>query len=439
MDCENDGKRLNPEVSCESVERSDLYAMPGSSMKVDEGNELEARVVSPPEKSGSLEGRKSARHWWIALAAVAVVAVLFLSGLLPRVKARATLAKETQDMAIPTVSVVQPKRSAPSQELVLPASVQAFVDAPIYARTNGYLKRWYVDIGGRVKAGQLLAEIDTPEVDQQLHQARADLRTAQANLNLSKITTDRYADLLKSDSVSKQDADNAAGDYAAKGATVQSAQANVRRLEELQSFEKVYAPFDGVITARNTDIGALIDQGSASGARSELFHISQCDRLRVYVNVPQAYSQAAKPGMSADLILSEFPGRPFQGKLVRTANAIDPASRTLLVEISVNNPTGTLFTGSYAEVHLKLPSPASNLILPVNTLLFRAEGLRVATVEDGKKVELKPITLGHDFGSEVEVIAGLSGNENVIVNPPDSIVQGQSVRIAQSAPAQGGK
>jgi RND family efflux transporter MFP subunit len=408
-------------------------------MKVDEGNELEPRVVSRPQDSEHPEGRKNARHWWIALAAVAVVAVLFLSGLLPRVKARATLAKETQDMAVPTVSVVQPKRSAPSQELVLPASVQAFVDAPIYARTNGYLKRWYVDMGGRVKAGQLLAEIDTPEVDQQLHQARADLRTAQANLNLSKITTDRYADLLKSDSVSKQDADNAAGDYAAKGATVQSAQANVRRLEELQSFEKVWAPFDGVITARNTDIGALIDQGSASGTRSELFHISQPDKLRVYVNVPQVYSQAAKPGMMADLILSEFPGRPFQGKLVRTANAIDPASRTLLVEISVNNPTGALFTGSYAEVHLKLPTATSNLILPVNTLLFRAEGLRVATVGEGQKVELKPITLGHDFGSEVEVVAGLSGNENVIVNPPDSVVQGQPVRIAQSAPAQGAK
>jgi RND family efflux transporter MFP subunit len=408
-------------------------------MKVDERKELEPRMVSGPDESGNLEGRKRARRWWIALVAVAVVAVVFLSGLLPRVKARATLAKETQDMAVPAVSVVQPKRSAPSQELVLPASVQAFTDAPIYARTNGYLRRWYVDIGGRVKAGQLLAEIDTPEVDQQLRQARADLRTSQANLNLSKITADRYADLLKTDSVSKQDADNAAGDFAAKGATVQSAQANVKRLEELQSFQRIYAPFDGVITARNTDIGALIDQGSASGPRSELFHISQPDKLRVYVNVPQVYSQAARPGMMADLILSEFPGRPFQGKLVRTANAIDPASRTLLVEIAVNNPTGTLFTGSYAEVHLKLPTAASNLILPVNTLLFRAEGLRVATVGDGQKVELKPITLGHDFGSEVEVVAGLTGSENVIVNPPDSIVQGQSVRIAQSAPAQGEK
>jgi RND family efflux transporter MFP subunit len=405
-------------------------------MKVDQRDELKPVAVSPHETPGSPGGGTRARHWWIALAAVAVAAVLFLSGLLPRVKARATLAKETQAMAVPAVAIVQPKRSAPSQELILPANVQAFSDAPIYARTNGYLKRWYVDIGGRVKAGQLLAEIDTPEVDQQLRQARADLRTAEANLNLSKITADRYAGLLKTDSVSKQDADNAAGDYAAKGATVQSAQANVKRLEELQSFQKIYAPFDGVITARNTDIGALIDSGSASGPRSELFHISQPEKLRVYVNVPQVYSQAAKPGMMADLILSEFPGRPFPGKLVRTANAIDPASRTLMVEIAVSNPTGVLFTGAYAEVHLKLPTPASNLILPVNTLLFREEGLRVATVGDGQKVELKPITLGHDFGSEVEVVAGLIGDEKVIVNPPDSIVSGQSVRLAPSAPSQ---
>jgi RND family efflux transporter MFP subunit len=409
-------------------------------MKVDEGNRTEQPVTlrtAGPSEASTRQNR--ARQWWIAIVALVVVVVLFLSGLLPRVKARATLAKETQDMAVPTVSVVQPKRSSPSQDLVLPANVQAFADAPIYARTNGYLKRWYVDIGGHVKAGQLLAEIDTPEVNQQLRQARADLGTAEANLNLSRITADRYAGLLKTDSVSKQDADNAAGDYAAKGATVQSAQANVRRLEELQSFEKIYAPFDGVITARNTDIGALIDSGSSSGPRSELFHISQPDKLRVYVNVPQAYSQAAKPGMTADLVWTEFPGRRFQGKLVRTADAIDPASRTLLVEISVNNPTGTLFSGSYAEVHLKLPTPAYSLVLPVNTLLFRAEGLQVATVGDGQKVDLKPITIGHDFGSEVEVVSGLTGNENVVVNPPDSIVSGQSVRIAQTTPAPGTK
>ena len=284
-----------------------------------------------------------------------VAALLVIFGILPRIQARTALRQETLRMAVPTVAVVQPKRSAPAQEIVLPANVQAFSDAPIYARTNGYLKRWYVDIGTRVKSGQLLAEIDTPEVNQQLRQARADLATSQANLSLSKITADRYAGLLKTDSVSKQESDNAAGDYEAKQAALQSAQANVKRLEELQSFEKIYAPFDGVITARNTDVGALINSGSAGGNRSELFHIAQPDKLRVYVSVPQAYSQAAKPGLTADLTLAEFPGRRFEGKLVRTANAIDPTSRTLLVEIAVNNPTGQLFTGSYAEVHLKLP------------------------------------------------------------------------------------
>jgi RND family efflux transporter MFP subunit len=311
--------------------------------------------------------------------------------------------------------------------------VQAYIDSPIYARTNGYLKHWYADIGAHVKEGQLLADIETPEVDQQLRQARADLATSEANLHLSQITAERYAGLLKTDSVSKQDADNAEGDFAAKQATVQSAQANVKRLEELQSFEKVYAPFAGVITARNTDIGALIDSGSSGGSRTELFHIAQPDKLRVYVNVPEAYSQAAKPGLTATLTLAEFPGRTFPGTLVRTANAIDQSTRTLLVEIRVDNPTGTLFTGAYAEVHLKLPTAASSLILPVNALLFRSEGLMVVAVTDDKHAELKPITLGHDFGSEVEVIAGLTGDESIIVNPPDSIVSGQTVRIAQPA------
>jgi RND family efflux transporter MFP subunit len=283
----------------------------------------------------------------------------------------------------------------------------------------------------------LLADIETPEVDQQLRQSRADLATAEANLHLSQITATRYADLLKTDSVSKQDADNAAGDYAAKQATVQSAQANVRRLEELQAFEKIYAPFNGVITARNTDIGALIDSGSSGGARTELFHIAQPDKLRVYVNVPEAYSQAAKPGLTADLALSEFPGRRFQGTLVRTAEAIDQSTRTLLVEIRVNNPTGTLLSGAYAEVHLKLPTATSAFILPVNTLLFRSEGLRVAAITDGRHAELKSITLGHDFGSEVEVVAGLTGDESIVINPPDSIVAGEEVRIAQPATGSG--
>jgi len=401
-------------------------------MKVEEENAVQERGTIVTEPSVPPEGQnRPKRRWWIAMLAVLTVALLFLSGILPRVKARATLARETRELAIPAVLVVHPKHSAPAQEIVLPANVQAYVDAPIYARTNGYLKRWYVDIGAHVKKGQLLAEIDTPEVDQQFHQAKADLATAEANRDLSKITTDRYQDLLKTDSVSKQDADNAAGDYAAKQATVQSAQANLRRLQELVSFQKIFAPFDGVITARNTDIGALIDSGSSGGPRTELFHMVQPDKLRVYVSVPQAYSQAAKPGMKADLVLAEFPGRRFEGTLVRTANAIDPSSRTLLVEISVNNPTGTLLAGAYAEVHLKLPTATSAFLIPANTLLFRSEGLRVGIVGDQGKVELRAITLGHDFGTDVEVVAGLTGDENVILNPPDSLVDGQTVRIVQ--------
>src|SRR5438105_3321918 len=282
----------------------------------------------------------SRHHWWIILFALVTVIGVVISGILPRIQARATLRKETADLAVPTVSVIRPKQSAPVEEVVLPANVQAFADAPIYARSNGYLKRWYADIGAHVKTGRLLAEIETPEMDQQLRQARADLATAEANLNLSRITAERYAGLLKTDSVSKQEADNAEGDYQAKQAVVHSAQANVKRLEELQSFEKIYAPFAGVITARNTDVGALIDSGASAGARSELFHIAQPDHLRVYINVPQVYSQLAKPGMKADLTLAEFPDRRFEGKLVRTASAIDAGSRTLLVEIWVSNPTG---------------------------------------------------------------------------------------------------
>jgi RND family efflux transporter MFP subunit len=259
------------------------------------------------------------------------------------------------------------------------------------------------------------------------------LQTAEANLNLAKITADRYTGLLKTDSVSKQDADNAQGNYAAQKATVQSAEANVKRLEQLQSFEKIYAPFDGVITARNTDIGALIDSGSSGGLRTELFHIAQPDKLRVYVNVPEIYAPAAKPGLQADLMLSEFPGRRFPGTLVRTANAIDPSTRTLLVEIRVNNPTGTLFSGAYAEVHLKLPNAVSSFILPVNTLIFRSQGLQVAAVTADQHTELRSITIGHDYGTEVEVVSGLTGDESIIINPPDSLVSGQQVRIVSKS------
>jgi RND family efflux transporter MFP subunit len=400
-------------------------------MKLEQENDIEIAPESTP--SGSPKS-----HWWIAVLAFIAVAAIVVSGILPRIQARNTLIKETKEMAIPTVIVVHPGRTAPSKELILPANVQAFIDAPIYARTNGYLKKWYADIGARVTAGQLLAEIETPEVDQQLRQARADLGTAEANLHLADITSTRYAGLLKTDSVSKQEADNAEGNFAAQKATVQAMEANVKRLEQLQSFEKIYAPFAGVITARHTDIGALIDSGSSGGTRTELFHVAQPDRLRVYVNVPEAYSQVAKPGLAADLALSEFPGRLFPGTLVRTANAIDTSTRTLLVEIAVNNPTGTLLSGAYAEVHLKLPTAASSFTLPSTTLLFRSEGLRVVTVTDGKHVELRPITIGRDYGAEVEVVAGLTGDESVIANPPDSIVNGEEVRVAQPSSGAGG-
>ena len=402
-------------------------------MKSEDEQEMEQQstiAVAEHNRTADKRGNPK-RRWWIAVLAFAIVAGAFASGILPRVTARSTLRRETDQLAIPTVNVIRPKQIAPSQELVLPANVQPYINSPIYARTNGYLKRWYVDIGARVKKGQLLAEIETPEIDQQLLQARANLATAQANLRLSQTTAIRYQDLLKSDSVSQQETDNAVGSFNANQAIVQADEANVKRLEALQSFEKVYAPIDGIVTARNTDIGALITAGS-SGNSTELFRIAQPGKLRVYVSVPQAYSQAAKPGLTGELTLSEFPGRRFTGKLVRTADAIDPATRTLLIEIDVDNPTGNLLSGAYAEVHLKLPSPQTSFILPVNTLLFRAEGLRVAAVENQQHAALKQITMGRDFGSEVEVVAGLDGNQSIIVDPPDSIVDGQTVRLARA-------
>jgi len=365
----------------------------------------------------------------VLLFALLIVAGIVIAGVLPRVKARSALKIATNDLAIPTVSVARPKLGAPQTEIVLPGNIQAFTDSPIYARTNGYLKKWYVDIGARVKANQLLAEIETPEVDQELDQARADLNTAEANFALSKITADRYQDLLKTDSVSKQDVDNANGDYAAKKAMVAAAQSNVKRLEELQSFEKIYAPFDGVITARNTDIGHLINSGAGAPA-TELFHIAAIQELRVYVNVPQQYSPSAKPGLTADLTLQELPGQRFKGTLVRTADAIDLATRTLLVEVDVDNRTGELLPGAYAEVHLKVPAGTPALILPVSALIFRSEGLQVGTVVDGNKAALKNVVLGHDLGNEVEVVSGLTPDDQVIVNPPDSLVPGEIVRIA---------
>ena len=401
--------------------------------------EKQAPQSSPPQREGYDSHARQPRSGHgvvIAILVVIIVAGVVVMGVVPRLRAKAALRTETTDLAVPTVVVIHPKRGDPEQEIVLPGNIQAFEDAPIYARTTGYLKKWYVDIGGHVKSGQLLADIDTPEVDQQLQSARADLKTAQANLNLSKITEDRFEGLKNTDAVSKQDVDNAHGDFEAKRAIVASSEYNVKRLEETQAFNKIYAPFDGIVTARNTDIGQLIDSGSG-GAAKEMFHMQSTRVLRVYINVPQQYSQAAKPGLPADLTLAEFPGRRFKGQLVRTAKAIDPASRTLLVEVDVNNTTGELLPGAYAGVHLKLPEGVPTFILPVNTLIFRSQGLQIATVAGGK-ASLVPIVLGRDFGSEVEVVSGLTGQENVMVNPPDSLVEGEQVQIAQQKQQQSG-
>jgi RND family efflux transporter MFP subunit len=376
-------------------------------------------------------GKRSRKAWIVVAVAVIAVAALLGSGIWSRVKAGATLRAETVQAALPPVSVVPPKQTAPTDEIILPGNVQPFITSPIYARTNGYLKKWYFDIGAHVKQGQLLAVIETPEVDQQLQQARSNLLTAQANLDLAAITKTRYQGLLKSNAVSQQDVDNTVGTYNANAAVVEADKAAVQQYSALVSFEKVYAPFDGVITARNTDIGDLINSGSSSNVKTDLFHIAQPGTLRVYVNVPEEYSRGIKVGMTADLSLAEFPDRKFQGKVVRTADAINMTTRTLLVEVDVENPTGTLLTGSYAEVHLAVPSQASTFLLPVNTLLFRTEGLRVAVVKDGKVV-LTTVTPGHDFGNDIEIVAGLKADDQVIINPPDSIVAGQSVKIVQA-------
>ena len=373
------------------------------------------------------------RRRTVALVVLGIAALVLglgiYSGVRARSKADATLRQATDEAAITTVEVVTPKQGDAVREIRLPGTTQAFTDAPIFARTSGYLKRWSFDIGARVKAGQLLAEIDSPEVDQQLQQAQADLETAQANLRQAKITADRWQALLDSGSVSRQETDVAVSALSANKATVDSNTANVRRLEQLQGFEKIYAPFDGVITARNTDIGALIDAGSASSR--ELFHMAAIHRLRVYVAVPEVYSRAARTGASATLTLDEFPGRQFSGTLVRNSSAIDPASRTLLVEVDVDNPKGELLPGAYVFVHLRLPRETMSLTVPANTLLFRSQGLQVGVVRNGQAI-LVPVTLGHDYGTTVEIVSGIDPSDQVIVAPSDSLSDGTLVRVANA-------
>ena len=378
-------------------------------------------------------GPHSGRRWLMVSSIAVVVAGVLTFGIWSRVKAEANLRTATAQMAVPSVSVVQPKAAAPAQEIILPGSVEPLISSPIYARTDGYLKKWYFDIGAHVKAGQLLATIQSPEIDEQLAQARSTLATAEANLKLAEITKTRYEAMFQKHAVSQQDRDNADGTYSANKAIVDADNANVRHYEALVSFEKVYAPFDGVITARNTDIGDLINAGSSSAPQTDLFHIAQTGTLRVYVNVPEEYSRGVKPGQTgADIVLAEFPGQKFPGKLVRTSEAINGTTRTLLTEIDVPNPDNTLLTGSYAEVHLHVPSATPTFLIPVNTLIFRSQHLQVGVVRNGK-IELTDLTPGHDFGSEIEVVAGLKADDQIVVNPPDSVVSGQQVNIVQAS------
>ena len=371
----------------------------------------------------SLRGVK--RFLWILLIAAVILAIW---GVVSRVRGREKVGQETSQEAIPVVRTAKPTASPASDELVLPGNVTAFIEAPIYARTSGYLKRWYTDIGTPVKRGQLLAEIETPEVDQQLRQSKSDLATAVANARIATSTDVRWKGLLVNKAVSPQDAETRAASAEAAQATAASAQANVGRLEELESFKRVVAPFDGVVTARNTDIGALINAGQTSG--SQLFRVSDVTRLRVYVQVPEQYAPQVQPGVAAQLRFNEHPGVEYPAKVVRTAQALDPTLRTLQVELQVDNSKGELFPGAYAEVHFKLPGNANTLRVPATALVFRAAGLQIATVEQDNHVKLHSVSQGRDFGTTVELLSGVTANDVIVVNPPDSITDGARVRIA---------
>jgi RND family efflux transporter MFP subunit len=379
------------------------------------------------------QARVSGRAAIIMIVVLLIVgAAIAVVGILHRQSARKALAAETNALAAPDVLLSRAKSASPNSEIVLPGNVYAYQDAPIYARTNGYLSHWYFDIGAHVHKGQLLAVISSPEVDQQLLQARADLATAESNAGYAKSTAKRYQDLLGQDAVSRQDTENFATQAQSSNTAVKSQIANVQRLEQLTSFEKIYAPFNGVVTSRSIDVGQLIDQGAAK----ELFHMASTDVLRVYVNVPQIYSRDALPGTRAQLTFSEYPGRNFEGTLVRTAKSIDVNSRTLLVEVDVNNRNGDLTPGAYTEVHLKVGRPVSAVVVPVSTLLFRKEGLRVATVEhtsDGDIVKLVPIVIGHDDGDTVQVVSGLDPNTPIVSNPPDSVIDGEKVHVLENS------
>jgi multidrug efflux pump subunit AcrA (membrane-fusion protein) len=411
----------------------------------------EAAKASSPETDSqrlSLEPTRHAirRTVTILIVLLIVFVVIAITGIVPRQHARAALRKQTDSMAVPAVSVIQPKSGAPMQEIILPGTVQAYQDAPIYARTNGYVKSWSHDIGSHVRQGELLAVIETPELDRQVDQARAALATAKANLGLAQVTAQRYEGLRGSEAVSKQSIDTASQTESAQTASLAVAQQTLNQMLVMQSFERVYAPFSGIVTARNTDIGQLVDSGSNGGTGSsamypgsaapastsapqELFRVSNLRTVRIFIQVPGEYVAEARPGVETDINVSSYVGQVFHGKIVRTANALDVNTRTLQVEVDVDNRNGKLLPGAYAQVHLKLPMRHPAVIIPVSTLMFRSEGLRVVTLDNQNYAHLQPITVGRDWGTRIEVLTGLSAGERVVNSPPDSIIEGEKVKV----------
>jgi RND family efflux transporter MFP subunit len=387
--------------------------------------------ASPRPSTASASSKR--RYLWVAIALVLLLAVW---GILSRLITRNALARDAHEAAVPTVLTTKPHRGPTTDTLMLPGSVQAYYEAPIYARTSGYLKTWYTDIGTPVKKGQLLAEIETPEVDQQLRQAEADLGTARANYDLARSTNERWQGLLASQSVSQQDADQRAGDAAAKSAAQASAAANLARLRELEGFKRVVAPFDGVVTQRNTDVGALINAGQTPG--SALFRVADTHRLRIYVQVPQAYAAQVRTGLKASLDFSDHPGEHYAATVASTAHALDATSRTLQVELQIDNDNGELLPGAYVQVTFSLPPGPGNLRVPVNAVIFRGNSPQVATVDSAQRVRLRDITEGRDFGTEVEVLAGINPSDTLILNPPDSIADGAEVRVLPPQPQPAG-
>ena len=384
-------------------------------------------TVTPPPELPAVAPRKALL---IILLVLLVLGVSAAVSVFSRIRASRALARETERESIPVVAVVHPSSETPDEQLVLPASVQAYEESPIYARTNGYLLRWNKDIGSHVNKGDLLAEIDSPEIDQELLQARATRQQIAAQADIAKISAERWENLRKTDSVSQQEADMQTSSYQQAVANLAAADANVRRLEQLESFKRVYAPFSGVITKRNVDPGALINSGSTG---KQLFDLARVDPLRVFANVPQSYSPAIKVGMPGYLVLQEFPAQKFTGTVARTADAIDPATRTLLTEVDVPNPDGRLLPGSFGELHFKTTVNAAKLTIPVNAMLFRQEGPRVAVVGTDSKIQLRPISIGRDYGTTLEILGGVSVEDRIIINPADSLEEGQLVRVSETA------